>query len=96
MTYYDDRGAAGASSARNKLASVLREYGISVRGNPPDDLDFMSAIKAWADGKVSTSVDQARREERNRAKAQIDAMRPPIAPRPLTWKERFSGRVETT
>ena len=92
MPYYDD-GGAGASSARNKLAGVLRGYGIHVNGNPPDDVDFFSAIKGWADAHIRASVAQARKEERKNAQARIDAMRPPIAPRPLTWRERLTGKV---
>ena len=92
MTYYDD-GGAGASSARNKLAGVLRGFGIRVYGNPPDDADFVSAIKEWANIQIRDRVAQARKEERKYAQARIDATRPPIAPRPLTWKERFTGKV---
>jgi len=42
--------AAGASAARNKLASYLRENGINVRtsryGCPPDDEDFLQSVLA--------------------------------------------------
>ena len=92
MNLYND-GGTGASSARNKLASYLRAHGINVYGNPPEDRDFWHAIQEWAAREIRKGEDRVRREERKNAQDRIDAMRPPIDPRPLTWKERFTGQV---
>jgi uncharacterized protein YifN (PemK superfamily) len=92
MMTYDD-GGANASKARNKLAAHLRSRGIDVRGNPANDQDFFQAIRDWADRKIAQEVTRVRWEEQKKAQAKINAMRPPIDPRPLTWKERISGRV---
>lgn len=50
MRYKKDEHAAGASSARNKLASFLRDHGIDIpeREYPPDDIDFLRCIYTWA------------------------------------------------
>ena len=50
MRYKKDEHAAGASAARHKLASFLRDHGIDVpqREYPPDDIDFLRCIYTWA------------------------------------------------
>jgi hypothetical protein len=49
MNDYDD-GGAGASKARNKLATYLRAHGLSISGGfePPSDEDFWQAIQTYA------------------------------------------------
>lgn len=49
MTSYDD-GGAGASKARNKLATYLRGCGLRIYTGqpPPTDQDFWHAIDAYA------------------------------------------------
>jgi hypothetical protein len=49
-TNREDAEASGASAARNKLAAYLREHGVNIPRleYPPEDLDFLLAIYAWA------------------------------------------------
>jgi hypothetical protein len=52
MAWGNDQHAAGASKARNKLASYLAAHGIPIRpsiSNPPQNQDFLAAIQAYAE-----------------------------------------------
>jgi hypothetical protein len=52
MAWSVDQHAAGASKARFKLARYLNDNGIYVRAaanHPPEDYDFMVAIKRYAE-----------------------------------------------
>lgn len=59
--------AAGASKARNKLAAFLRANGVPVRGsayNPPEDHDFLIAIRQYAQVYAATQVRKVQRSAR--------------------------------